>query len=172
MDPRWRNAMVVAIVVIAVAAGVSLHQSTSSCLHQTSPLIVDQSEIPDSLDPGVTFSTPGWAAVQQVYQGLVNYANGSSTQFDGVLAKNWTESPNGLHWTFTLRTGVHFSNGDPYNAYVQWYSFYRSLLLESGPRVHPRAELLLDQLQRLRPAQLLIEPHERNGRELDPRQAT
>jgi ABC-type transport system substrate-binding protein len=133
MDPRWRNAIVLGIVVIVVAAGVSLHETTSACLHQTNPLVVDQSEIPDSLDPGETFSTPGWAAVQQVYQGLVNYANGSSTEFMGVLAKNWTESPNGLHWTFTLRPGVHFSNGDPYNAYVQWYSFYRSLLLESGP---------------------------------------
>jgi peptide/nickel transport system substrate-binding protein len=134
MDPRWRNAIVLVIVVLAVGAGISLHESTSSCLHQTNPLIIDQSEIPDSLDPGVTFSTPGWAAVQQVYQGLVNYANNSTTSFMGVLAKNWTESPNGLHWNFTLRTGVHFSNGDPYNAYVQWYSFYRSLLLESGPQ--------------------------------------
>jgi len=134
MDPKWRNAIVVAIAALAVGAGVSLHEATSSCLHQTSPLIIDQAEIPDSLDPGVTFSTPGWAAVQQVYQGLVNYANNSSTHFMGVLAKNWTESPNGMHWNFTLRTGVHFSNGDPYNAYVQWYSFYRSLLLESGPQ--------------------------------------
>ncbi len=27
-----------------------------------------------------------------------------------------------------------FSNGDPYNAYVQWYSLYRSLLLIQGPQ--------------------------------------
>ncbi len=133
MDPKWRNVAVVAIVLLVVGAVITLHQATSSCLHQKNPLVVDQSEIPDTLDPGVTFSTPGWAAVQQVYQGLVNYVNGSSTSFLGVLAKNWTESPNGLHWNFTLRPGVHFSNGDPYNAFVQWYSFYRSLLLESGP---------------------------------------
>jgi peptide/nickel transport system substrate-binding protein len=134
MDPRWRNAIALVIVALVITAGVSLHATTSACLHQTNPLVVDQAEIPDSLDPGVTFSTPGWAAVQQVYQGLVNYANNSSTEFMGVLAQNWTESANGLHWNFTLRTGVHFSNGDPYNAYVQWYSLYRSLLLESGPQ--------------------------------------
>jgi peptide/nickel transport system substrate-binding protein len=134
MDPRLRNAVVLAIVVLAIGGAVSLRAPTSQCLRQANPLVVDQAEIPDSLDPGVTFSTPGWAAVQQVYQGLVNYNGSSSTEFLGVLAQNWTTSPDGLHWNFTLRTGVHFSNGDPYNAYVQWYSFYRSLLLESGPQ--------------------------------------
>ncbi|HXQ49287.1 MAG TPA: ABC transporter substrate-binding protein [Thermoplasmata archaeon] len=135
MDPKWRTVISIAIVIIAVLAVISLHSlATSTCLRQANPLIVDQSEIPDSLDPAVTFSTPGWAAVQQVYQGMVNYNGSSSTNFSGALAKNWTESPNGLQWNFTLRTGVHFSNGDPYNAYVQWYSFYRSLLLAQGPQ--------------------------------------
>ncbi|HLN50653.1 MAG TPA: ABC transporter substrate-binding protein [Thermoplasmata archaeon] len=134
MDPKWRNAVVLGIVVVLIGAGVSLRALGSSCLHQTNPMVVDQSEIPDSLDPGETFSTPGWAAVQQVYQGLVNYNGSSATNFTGVLAKNWTESPNGLDWNFTLRSGVHFSNGDPYNAYVQWFSLYRSLLLTGGPQ--------------------------------------
>ena len=86
----------------------------------------------------MTFSTPGWAAVQQVYQGLVNYNGSSSTAFSGVLAKNWTvadDSTTGFQsFVFTLRQGVNFSNGDPYNAYVQWYSLYRSLLLIQGPQ--------------------------------------
>ena len=85
-----------------------------------------------------TFTTPGWAAVQQVYQGLVNYNGSSVTSFSGVLATNngtVTYNPNTGNSTFTfdLRPGVVFSNGDPYNAYVQWYSLYRSLLLEQGP---------------------------------------
>ncbi len=134
MDPKWRNAIILVIVVVIVVAGVSLRVATSSCLKQTNPLLIDQAEIPDSLDPGETFSTPGWAAVQQVYQGLVNYNGSSYTNFVGVLAHNWTESASGLSYNFTLRSGVHFSNGDPYNAYVQWFSFYRSLLLAGGPQ--------------------------------------
>lgn len=135
MDPRWRNVIVVVIVVILVSTVVTLRVvSTTGCLRQANPLVIDQSEIPDSLDPGETFSTPGWAAVQQVYQGLVNYNGSSATSFVGVLAQNWTNSSNDLEWNFTLRTGVTFSNGDPYNAYVQWFSFYRSLLLASGPQ--------------------------------------
>ncbi len=96
---------------------------------------IDQAEIPDTLDPGVTFSTPGWAAVLQSYQGLVAYNGSSVTSFVGILAEsNWTHTSDGLTWTFYLHPGVHFSNGDPYNAYVQWYSMYRALLLEQGPQ--------------------------------------
>jgi peptide/nickel transport system substrate-binding protein len=134
MDPRWRNVIILVIVVLVIVAVFSVRVSSAGCLKQTNPLVIDQSEIPDSLDPGETFSTPGWAAVQQVYQGLVNYNGSSSTNFTGVLATNWTESADQLQWNFTLQSNVTFSNGDPYNAYVQWYSFYRSLLLASGPQ--------------------------------------
>jgi peptide/nickel transport system substrate-binding protein len=144
LNPRNRNILVVIVVVVLIVAGVGVyfvlrHSSTSSCtLSERSRICVDQAEIPDSLDPAVTFSTPGWAAVQQVYQGLVNYNGSSVTSYSGVLAKNWTLATNpstGLaSYTFTLRPGIVFSNGDPYNAYVQWYSLYRSLLLQQGPQ--------------------------------------
>ncbi len=133
MNPKWRNVIVLVIVALVITAGVALHITISGCLRSTNPLVVDQAETPDSLDPAVTFSTPGWAAVQQVYQGLVNYNGSSSTNFSGVLAKNWTESSDGLHWLFNLWPHIEFSNGDPYNAYVQWYSLYRTLLMAQSP---------------------------------------
>lgn len=143
MDPRRRKILVVALVVVVAAAGIGgyflLQRVPATCrTGQTSTICVDQAEIPDSLDPAVTFSTPGWAAVQQVYQGLVNYNGSSPTAFVGVLAKSWnvTTDPytNLSVYTFSLRPGVHFSNGDPYNAYVQWYSLYRTLLMAQGPQ--------------------------------------
>jgi peptide/nickel transport system substrate-binding protein len=147
MRPRTRNIVVVVVVVLIVGAGIGAyyalqHSTTSNCgPKQTAYICIDQAEIPDTLDPAVTFSTPGWAAVQQVYQGLVNYNGSSVTTFSGVLAySNWTTSydPNTVTnfttYTFHLRPGAVFSNGDPYNAYVQWYSFYRSLLLAQGPQ--------------------------------------
>jgi peptide/nickel transport system substrate-binding protein len=145
MDPKRRNILVIVIVVVLVVAGVGTYYvlrtspAVSSCgPNQTGTICIDQAEIPDSLDPAVTFSTPGWAAVQQVYQGLVNYNGSSSTNFSGVLASSWvaTNNPNTNFTTFTfeLRSGVVFSDGSVYNAYVQWYSLYRSLLLEQGPQ--------------------------------------
>jgi ABC-type transport system substrate-binding protein len=127
----------------SITGTASVHAEGPGATPTTKAIKVDQAEIPDSFDPAVTFSTPGWGAVQQVYQGLVQYNGSSSTSFSGVLASNWTVSLDPLtgfdSYTFTLRSGAHFSNGDPYNAYVQWYSLYRSLLLEQG------AQFILEQ---------------------------
>src|SRR6267143_117745 len=87
----------------------------------------------DSIDPQVTFSTPGWGAVLQVYQTLVQYNRSSYTSFLPVLAKNWSVSTDRMHWNFTLRQGVHFSNNDSFDAYVMWFSLYRGLLLTAAP---------------------------------------
>lgn len=144
MDPKWRNVIVIVIVLVVVIAGVGfyfLRASTSSSatkcgspLKSKNPITIDQAEIPDSLDPAVTFSTPGWAAVQQVYQGLVNYNKSTVTSFEPALAQSWTVSADHLSYTFTLRSGVTFSNGDPFNAYVMWFSLYRALLMAQGPQ--------------------------------------
>lgn len=140
MDPKWRNILVVVVAVILVVGGVGAYYALKKATAancgpgKTAYICIDQSEIPDSLDPAVTFSTPGWAAVQQVYQGLIDYNGSSATNFSGVLAKNWTVSPDGFTYNFTLWPGIKFSNGDACNAYVLWYSLYRSLLLEQGPQ--------------------------------------
>ncbi len=142
MDPKWVRVIAIVVVVVVVISGVGayyvLTRPQNCTVQSKNPLVYDQAETPDSLDPDVTFSTPGWAAVQQVYQGLVNYNGSSSTEFSGVLAQSVSSFANPstgfTSYVFHLRPGVHFSNGDPYNAYVQWYSLYRSLLLEQGPQ--------------------------------------
>lgn len=136
MDPKWRIPIAVAVVVILVGAGVGTYyivhnnQSSGCKLQSKNPLIVDQAELVDTADPQVAFSTPDWGFAQQIYQTLVMYNGSSLTQFTGVLAKNWSVSADGLHWNFTLNSGVHFSNGDPFNAYVMWYSLYRLLAMQ------------------------------------------
>jgi peptide/nickel transport system substrate-binding protein len=38
-----------------------------------------------------------------------------------------------MNYTFQLRHGVTFSNGDPFNAYVMWYSVYRTIVMALSP---------------------------------------
>ena len=128
--------VVVAIVVIVSGAAayiVLTRPATQACtLTSMNPLIFDQPEKPDSLDPHVTFSTPGWGIVQQVYQSLVNY-NGTDYQtYVPVLAASYSHSPDYFNWTFHLRQDVRFSNGDPFNAYVMWFSLNRALVMNQA----------------------------------------
>jgi len=85
------------------------------------------------LDPAVTYETSGWEIVEQIYQGLLTYNSSSYTTYEGVLASAWTTSPNGMNYTFELRPDVTFSNGDPFNAYVMWYSVYRTIVMDQSP---------------------------------------
>ncbi len=86
----------------------------------------------DTLDPAVAFTGQAEEAVDQVYQGLVSFAP-NSTNIVPLLAQNFTVSPDGKNYTFALRQGITFSNGDPLNAYVFSYSIYRSALLAQSP---------------------------------------
>ncbi|MCI4352279.1 MAG: ABC transporter substrate-binding protein [Thermoplasmata archaeon] len=135
MEPLWLrvSAIVVAALTVGSAYGVYSYYSsaaTTGCgLQSKNPLIFDQAERVHTLDPQWAYSTPDWGAVQQVYQALILYNQSSTTQFDGQLAKNWSNSSDGLHFNFTLWPNVHFSNGDPFNAYVMWYSLYRTLAM-------------------------------------------
>ena len=135
-----RRLIVVIVALIVVIAGavivyVQLTRPTGTeCpLSSTNPLIFDQPEAPDTVDPQVTFSTPGWGAVQQVYQTLVMYNGSRYEAFLPVLAKSWDVSTDRFNYTFHLRQGIHFSNGDPLTAYTMWFSLYRTIVMNQPP---------------------------------------
>jgi peptide/nickel transport system substrate-binding protein len=102
-------------------------------LNAKSSLLVEESEQPDSLDPAATYQTSGWEIVEQVYQGLVAPNGTSDTTYIGQLASDWSISSDGMTYTFNLRHGVTFSNGDPFNAYVMWFSIYRTIVMNQAP---------------------------------------
>jgi len=143
--------IVVIVVIVVALAGAAFFYSTmtapsssstsassvSSSSASTGPLptslIVEEESQPDSMDPAVSYTTPGWEVVEQVYQGLLAPNGTSFSIYVGDLAQNWTVSPDGMTYTFNLRSGVTFSNGDPFNAYVEWFSIYRTLLMNQAP---------------------------------------
>jgi ABC-type transport system substrate-binding protein len=87
---------------------------------------------PDTLDPAASWTGNAEEATQQVYQGLVIFAPNSSN-IAPFIADRWNISTDGITYTFHIRSGITFSNGDPVNAYVFWYSIYRSALLAQSP---------------------------------------
>lgn len=125
--------IVVVVVLIVAGAAVGVYELNRPKTSTTpSTLVVEEPQAWDSLDPAVTFTTPGWEIMDQVYQGLVGPNGTSVNSFVPVLAQNWSISPDGMNYTFYLRHNVTFSNGDPFNAYVMWFSIYRGLIMNQA----------------------------------------
>jgi peptide/nickel transport system substrate-binding protein len=65
---------------------------------------------PDSLDPQKTAGTLTFQTLKSVYDTLVEVD--PSEKIVPALAESWTISADGLKWTFKIRPGVVFHNGD------------------------------------------------------------
>ena len=64
-----------------------------------------------SLEPGINRDANTDALVHHIYEGLVGYRTDLSV--GPALAESWTVSEDGLSYSFTLRPGVRFHNGEP-----------------------------------------------------------
>ncbi|NAZ85104.1 ABC transporter substrate-binding protein [Kineococcus indalonis] len=81
---------------------------------------------PDSLDPVFASDGETFRITRQVFEGLVSTEPGT-TELAPSLATEWTQSEDGLSYTFTLQPDVTFSNGKPFDAaavvanFERWY---------------------------------------------------
>jgi peptide/nickel transport system substrate-binding protein len=135
---KMQGILVIVVLLLVIAGGVYFYSSarpgtTSTTSQAPTSLVVEEESQPDSMDPAVSYTTPGWEIVEQIYQGLLAPNGTSYTTYLGVLAENWTVSSDGMTYTFSLRPGVTFSNGDPFNAFVMWFSMYRTLIMNQSP---------------------------------------
>jgi peptide/nickel transport system substrate-binding protein len=53
----------------------------------------------------------------------------NSTNIVPLLTESYNMSADALTYTFQLRHNVTFSNGDPFNSYVVWYTIYRNAVM-------------------------------------------
>ncbi|WAH35718.1 ABC transporter substrate-binding protein [Alicyclobacillus dauci] len=98
--------------------------------------------VPD-LDPAVAFDTTSAEIEQQVYEPLVTY-KGSTNDIIGDLATDWNVSQDGKTYTFHIRKGVKFSNGDPMTAKNFVYQLQRILDKKMQPKPSPGASFFLN----------------------------
>jgi len=93
---------------------------------------------PSTFDPQVNYDFPGGEVDWNILSNLLVYNGSSTTQFIPVAATkvpsvaNGEISPDYTSYTFQIRTGLKFSNGDPLTAYDVWYSMVRCLLFVGG----------------------------------------
>ncbi|HEX7066422.1 MAG TPA: ABC transporter substrate-binding protein [Bacillales bacterium] len=80
-----------------------------------------------SLDPATVTGGPSFAVTKNIYETLVNfnYKEQSTEVVNTGLAKDWEISDDGTVYTFTLREGVKFQNGEKFTADAVVFNFNR-----------------------------------------------
>jgi len=90
---------------------------------------------PVGLDPHITNATATRNMLENVYDTLVAFD--ASLRIVPALAESWTVSDDGLVWTFDLRDGVVFHDGDPLQASDVVFSINR---IKDPAVASPRAD--------------------------------
>ena len=92
-------------------------------------LVFGGARLASSLDPALTSDGESFRVLQQVYEPLVDLAPGTTNELVGVLAEDWDCEPTATECVFTLREGVTFHDGTPFNAeavvanFERWQNF-------------------------------------------------
>src|SRR6266851_6846305 len=91
---------------------------------------------PDSLDPGMAYTTQGLEPDQTAYIPMTTYAHASGTAggtlIPGLATALPTISSDGKTYTMTMRPGLVFSNGQPVKASNFTFAIERALKIPWG----------------------------------------
>lgn len=122
----------------AALAAVGLAGGLAACSTSGSPsgnaasgtaggptLTVDLSSYPASLDPGLQYDTESYSVYRNIFDQLL-HRNPSTEQVVPWLATSWKQD-NTTTWTFNIRKGVKFSDGEPLTAADAAFSIERIL---------------------------------------------
>lgn len=113
--------IVLAFVVAACAPGTSTN--TTPGTQNRTPVTVIQGSDPASLDPVRDTTLVADNIYENVYDTLASVGTGS--KLEPRLATAWTQNSNATEWTITLRKGVKFHDGEPWNAQAAKFSIDR-----------------------------------------------
>jgi peptide/nickel transport system substrate-binding protein len=91
---------------------------------------------PQSLDPAWAYDTASGEVIQNVYETLLFLQKDQVNQYVPMLATTWTISSDGLTYTFNIRKGVKFQDGQDLTPRDVAYSFWRGMIQDraGGPQ--------------------------------------
>jgi peptide/nickel transport system substrate-binding protein len=138
---RWALAAALPVSLLVASCGTS--SGTSSSAATTIPKVFPTSHTLNLSflqdpgqppDPDVYYAGEGLLLTRNMYEGLVQYQPGTANRvIIPDLATSWTESPDGLTYTFQLRQGVLFHDGTPFTSAAVEPSFARRAAVGGGP---------------------------------------
>ncbi len=127
---------VVGIAAIAAAIAANATAKSKGHIAQASTVTLLSGPGPQSLDPGLDYTTQGSEINWEVYTGLTTYKHAggmaSAELQPGLTTALPVISNGGKTYTVTLRKGLKYSNGDPVQASDFAYTKERSLTIPWG----------------------------------------
>lgn len=119
------SAALLTSILIAGGSGIgSFSRSHVRAAFDATSLIYGATEEPDSLNPLITQLVVGGDVDSAVFDSFVGYD--TSNRPYPILATSYTTSPDGLSWSFNLRHGVRWADGQPFSSADVLYT-YRAL---------------------------------------------
>ncbi len=115
--------LVAPMLVAALGAGGGRSSTVYAQAQSGGILRVAQAQSPDTLDTDKSASRYNEYITRQIFDSLV--AVDSTGAYHPWLATSWEQSADGLTWRLTLREGVTFHDGTPFNAEAVKFNFDR-----------------------------------------------
>ena len=123
-------ALLGSVITLATASTVGKHGGV---------LVVAQGSEPKTFNPAIAVDQPTRDTLSVLSADLI-HINRRTLRTELALAKSWSVSPDGRHYTLTLRDGLRFSDGSPLTADDVVFTFAVHL----DPRVNsPQRDLLV-----------------------------
>ncbi|MFI6574303.1 ABC transporter substrate-binding protein [Nocardiopsis sp. NPDC050513] len=113
------------LVLVATACAESDREGSGG--DDSEPFVFASAGDISTLDPFFTSSGETFRYSRQVFETLLEHESGG-TEIVGGLAEDWEQSEDGTEWTFHLRDGVTFHDGEEFNAeavcanFDRWYT--------------------------------------------------
>jgi len=129
---------VLVVVVVVGAVAISMRKTTPAenrVVKNPDTLVYETIGEMESLDPAWAYDTASGEVILNVYEPLLLFKGGSTDEFEPRIAESWTISDDGLTYTFKIRTGVKFQNGDILTPQDVVYSIKRAMVQDrdGGP---------------------------------------
>lgn len=120
------RSLIFSVLVLGLFAACAKRETTVALGNRTGVLHVGNGAEVQSLDPHLAGGSVDHNVLSAVFEGLITLDEETLQPRPGA-AERWELSPDGLVYTFHLRRGAKWSNGDPLTARDFLYSFRRAL---------------------------------------------
>jgi peptide/nickel transport system substrate-binding protein len=128
MSKRFRYALMAAVAPLALA----MPAAQAATPTQTLVMAMDFADL-ITFDPGESYEISGQEFGANIYDRLVRYEAEDMDKLVGGVAESWTISSDSKTFTFKLRQGMKYGNGDPVTADDLAWSMQRVVLMDKTP---------------------------------------